>query len=160
MKDAEDIMQNFGKDLGKGAEYILTKDMAERLKEHICKPTKVYFSKEPINIEPCSEEVFSEMQILADTSTTKSYTNETQMPYTGVEIFRRHLEENTYTVSGSCYFQARYDKQHEIANRNRHTSRHIPFYFKIFGQNRFVPRKNGGKDHTKFNRNVRPKGTH
>lgn len=158
-KNAEDIIQNFGKDLGRGAEYVLTKDMAERLKEQFSKPAKAFFSKEPINIEPCSDEVFSEKQIFADTSTKKSYTD-TRMLYTGVELFRRHIEENTYTISGSCYFQARYDKQHEIANRNRHTSRHIPFYFKIFGQSRFVPRKNGRKDHTKFNRNVRPKGTH
>lgn len=158
-KNAEDIIQNFGKDLGRGAEYVLTKDMAERLKEQFGNPTKVYFSKDPIEIGPCSDEVFSEKQIFADTSTKKSYTD-TRMLYTGVELFRRHIEENTYTISGSCYFQARYDKQHEIANRNRHTSRHIPFYFKIFGQSRFVPRKNGSKDHTKFNRNVRPKGTH
>lgn len=158
-KNAEDIIQNFGKDLGRGAEYVLTKDMAERLKEQFSKPVKVYFIKEPIEIGPCSDEVFSEKQIFADTSTKKSYTD-TRMLYTGVELFRRHIEENTYTISRSCYFQERYDKQHEIANRNRHTSRHIPFYFKIFGQNRFVPRKNGGKDHTKFNRNVRPKGTH
>lgn len=34
-KNAEDIIQNFGKDLGKGAEYILTKDMAERLKKQL-----------------------------------------------------------------------------------------------------------------------------
>lgn len=158
-KKAEDIIQNFGKDLGKGAEYILTKDMAERLKEQFSKPAKVYFSKKPIDIGQCSDEVFSEKQIFADTSTKKSYTD-TLMLYTGVELFRRHIEENTYTISGRCYFQARYDKQHEIANRNRHTSRHIPFYFEIFGLSRFVPRKNGGKNHTKFNRNVRPKGTH
>ncbi|MBM6866410.1 hypothetical protein H6A66_14720 [Bacteroides caecigallinarum] len=141
------------------AVYVLTKDMAERLKEQFGNPTKVYFSKEPIEIGPTSDEVFCEKQIFADTSTKKSY-SDTRMLYTGVEFFRRHIKENTYTISGSCYFQARYDKQHEIANRNRHTSRHIPFYFKIFGKSRFVPRKNGGKDHTKFNRNVRPKGTH
>ena len=158
-KNADDIIQNFGKDLGKGAEYILTKDMAKRLKEQFSKPAKVYFSTEPINIEPCPNEAFSEKQIFADISTKKSYTD-TRMLYTGVELFRRHIEENTYTISRRCCFQARYDKQHEIANRNRHTSRHIPFYFKIFGKSRFVPRKNGGKDHTKFNRNVRPKGTH
>lgn len=158
-KNADDIIQNFGKDLRRGAEYVLTKDMAEKLKEQFSKPAKVYFSKEPIEVGPCSDEVFSEKQIFADTSTKKSYTD-TRMLYTGVELFRRHIEENTYTISGSCYFQPRYDKQHEIANRNRHTSRHIPFYFKIFGQSRFVPRKNGRKDHTKFNRNVRPKGTH
>lgn len=158
-KNAEDIIQNFGKDLGRGAEYVLTKDMAERLKEQFGNPTKVYFSKDPIEIGPCSDVVLDAKQIHADTSTKKSYTD-TRMLYTGVELFRRHIEENTYTISGSCYFQARYDKQHEIANRNRHTSRHIPFYFKIFGQSRFVPRKNGGKGHTKFNRNVRPKGTH
>lgn len=158
-KNADNIIQNFGKDLGRGAEYVLTKDMAERLKEQFGNPTGIYFSKKPIDIGPCSDEVFSEKQIFADTSTKKSY-SDTRMLYTGVELFRRHIKENTYTISGSCYFQARYDKQHEIANRNRHTSRHIPFYFKIFGKSRFVPRKNGGKDHTKFNRNVRPKGTH
>lgn len=158
-KNAEETIQNFGKDLDRGAEYVLTKDMAERLKKQFGNPTKVYFSKEPIEIGPCSDEVFCEKLIFADTSTKKSYTD-TRMLYTGVELFRRHIEENTYTISGSCYFQPRYDKQHEIANRNRHTSRHIPFYFKIFGKSRFVPRKNGRKDHTKFNRNVRPKGTH
>ena len=158
-KNADDIIQNFGKDLGRGAEYVLTKDMAERLKEQFSKPAKVYFSKEPIDIGPCSDVVLDAKQIFADTSTKKSYTD-TRMLYTGVELFRRHIEENTYTISGSCYFQARYDKQHEIANRNRHTSRHVPFYFSIVGQNRHVPRKDGKKYHTKFNRNVRPKGTH
>lgn len=158
-KNADDIIQNFGKDLGRGAEYVLTKDMAERLKEQFGNPIGIYISKEPIDIGPCSDVVLDAKQIFADTSTKKSYTD-TRMLYTGVKLFRRHIEENTYTISGSCYFQPRYDKQHEIANRNRHTSRHIPFYFKIFGQSRFVPRKNGRKGHTKFNRNVRPKGTH
>lgn len=158
-KNAVDIIQNFGKDLGREGEYVLTKDMAERLKKQFGNPTKVYFSKEPIEIGACSDVVLDAKQIFADTSTKKSY-SDTRMLYTGVELFRRHIKENTYTISGSCYFQARYDIQHEIANLNRHTSRHIPFYFNIFGQNRFVPRKNGRKDHTKFNRNVRPKGTH
>lgn len=50
---------------------------------------------------------------------------------------------------------------HEESNHiRRRTPRHVPFYFKIFGQSRFVPRKSGRKGHTKFNRNVRPKGTH
>lgn len=61
-------------------------------------------------------------------------------------------------VNGSNLYKI--ETQHEIANRNRHTSLHVPFYFSIVGQNRHVPQKDGKKYHTKFNRNVRPKGTH
>lgn len=67
-----------------------------------------------------------------------------------------NLDSSTYTY----HIPIKAIKQHEIANRNRHTSRHVPFYFSIVGQSRFVPRKSGRKGHTKFNRNVRPKGTH
>lgn len=80
---------------------------------------------------------------------------------TGVEFFRQQIvDEQSHVIRGYYRRQERYESQHEIANRNRHTSRHVPFYFSIVGQNRHVPRKNGKKYHTKFNRNVRPKGTH
>lgn len=68
------------------------------------------------------------------------------------------LVQSPCNVNGSNW--DRIESQHEIANRNRHTSRHVPFYFSIVGQNRHAPRKDGKKYHTKFNRNVRPKGTH
>lgn len=80
---------------------------------------------------------------------------------TGVEFFIQQIvDEQSHVIRGYYRRQERYESQHEIANRNRHTSRHVPFYFSIVGQNRHVPRKNGKKYHTKFNRNVRPKGTH
>lgn len=161
-KKAEEILHNFGKDLGRGVECFVTKDMVEKLKEYIREPEKVCISKKPIDISLSSIEVFRGKYFPVDTSTREelSYT-EKEPPYTGVDLFRRHIEEaNTYTICGCCRVQERYEEQNEITNRNRHTSRHIPFYFKIFGQSRFVPKKNGTKDHTKFNRNVRPKGTH
>lgn len=71
-----------------------------------------------------------------------------------------NLDSSTYTIRCRCHTPTRHYKQHEIANRNRHTSRHVPFYFSIVGQNRHVPHKDGKKYNTKFNRNVRPKGTH
>lgn len=162
MQEAEKAFNEFDKETKRTAEYVLTKDMAERLKEHIRKPVKVYISKESIDITPTSIEVFRDKFFSLDSSTriNVSYTD-IEEPYTGVELFRRHIEEtNTYTISGSCCIQRRYEDQYEVANRNRHTSRHIPFYFNIFGQSRHVPRKNGRKGQTKFNRNVRPKGTH
>ena len=61
-----------------------------------------------------------------------------------------NLDSSTYTIRCRYHIPTRRYKQHEIANRNRH----------IVGQNRHVPRKNGKTYHTKFNRNVRPKGTH
>lgn len=91
-----------------------------------------------------------------------SYTATIEIPYTTeFERFRQSIvDSQILVVRGNYYDQERYDSQHEIANRNRHTSRHVPFYFSIVGQNRHVPRKDGKKYHTKFNRNVRPKGTH
>nr|DAL63084.1 MAG TPA_asm: hypothetical protein [Caudoviricetes sp.] len=178
-KNAEDIIQNFGKDLGKGAEYILTKDMAERLKKQLCNPTKVYFSKEPINIKPCSNEVFSEKQIFADTAKSDSVTTYRLeingrivkiQSYSNNAALLRDIQNDPFLGAISRWPRTELcrDDLFEIRERMtrmsvyvaRHTSRHIPFYFKIFGQNRFVPKKNGTKDHTKFNRNVRPKGTH
>lgn len=178
-KKAEDIIQNFGKDLGKGAEYVLTKDMAERLKEQFSKPAKVYFSKEPIEIGPCSDEVFSEKQIFADTATSDSitiYRLKINGRLVKIQSYRdnaallRDIQNDPFlgAISRLPRTELCRDDLFEIRERMRRmttfvarqTSRHIPFYFKIFGKSRFVPRKNGGKDHTKFNRNVRPKGTH
>lgn len=151
-KNADDIIQNFGKDLGRGAEYVLTKDMAERLKEQFGNPTTVYFSKEPIDIGPCSDVVLDAKPIFKDSSLPKSFTAKA--------IFSpSDLYKGVIVYQGNSYMK-RSELEYRQKELNRHTSRHIPFYFKIFGQNRFVPRKNGRKDHTKFNRNVRPKGTH
>ncbi len=178
-KNADDIIQNFGKDLDRGAEYILTKDMAERLKEQLCNPSKVYFSKEPINIEPCPNEAFSEKQIFVDTATSDSVTTYRLkingrlvkiQSYSDNAALLRDIQNDPFLGAISRFPQTELcrDDLFEIRERMRRTttfvarqtSRHIPFYFKIFGKSRFVPRKNGGKDHTKFNRNVRPKGTH
>lgn len=82
-------------------------------------------------------------------------------PTTGAEFFRQDIvDTQTYVIRGDYYTQERYESQHEVANRNRHTSRHIPFYFPVFGESRSVPKKSCGKIHTRINRNVRPKGTH
>lgn len=178
-KNADDIIQNFGKDLGRGAEYVLTKDMAERLKEQFSKPAKVYFSKEPIEIGPCSDEVFSEKQIFADTATSDSVTIYRLkingrlvkiQSYSDNAALLRDIQNDLFlgAISRLPRTELCRDDLFEIRERmrtmsaydTRHSSRHTPFYFNIFGQNRFVPRKNGRKDHTKFNRNVRPKGTH
>ena len=80
---------------------------------------------------------------------------------TGVEFFRQQIvDEQSHVIRGDYRRQEIFESQHEVANHNRHTSRHVPFYFSIVGQNRHVPREDGKKYHTKFNRNVRPKGTH
>lgn len=91
-----------------------------------------------------------------------SYTATIEIPYTTeFERFRQNIvDSQILVVRGNYYDQERFESQHEVANRNRHTSRHVPFYFSIVGQNRYVPRKDGKKYQTKFNRNVRPKGTH
>lgn len=151
-KNADDIIQNFGKDLGRGAEYVLTKDMAERLKEQFGNPTGIYFSKKPIDIRPCSDMVLDAKSVFEDSSSPKSFTAKA--------IFSpSDLYKGIIVYQGDSYMK-RSELEYRQKELNRHTSRHIPFYFKIFGKSRFVPRKNGGKDHTKFNRNVRPKGTH
>lgn len=66
-----------------------------------------------------------------------------------VHVFRKNLP-----------LQDVFKEYFEMVGQTRHTSLHIPFYFLVFGHSRFVPKKSGGKPHTKFNRNVRPKGTH
>lgn len=111
----------------------------------------------PIGINLCAESI-------PDESSTDLYDSLCGMQYgttTGTEFFRQNIVDSQILVVRNDYYsQERYQSQYEVANRNRHTSRHVPFYFKIFGQSRFVPRKSGRKGHTKFNRNVRPKGTH
>lgn len=123
-----------------------------------------YMSDKPIAVDLCSDEIFKEKDIYLDRNTygKGSYTATIEIPYTTeFERFRQSIvDSQILVVRGNYYDQERYESQHEIANRNRHTSRHVPFYFSIVGQNRHVPRKNGKKYHTKFNRNVRPKGTH
>lgn len=76
------------------------------------------------------------------------------MMYTDKTFYSHTIYQNPYSVFGST------EAYEKLAQTLRHTSRHVPFYFSIVGQNRHVPRKNGKKYHTKFNRNVRPKGTH
>lgn len=178
-KNAEETIQNFGKDLDRGAEYVLTKDMAERLKKQFGNPTKVYFSKEPIEIGPCSDVVLDAKQIFADTATSDSVTTYRLkingrlvkfQSYSDNAALLRDIQNDPFLGAISRFPQTELcrDDLFEIRERmrtmsaydTRHSSRHIPFYFKIFGQSRFVPRKNGRKDHTKFNRNVRQKGTH
>lgn len=178
-KNADDIIQNFGKDLGKGVEYILTKDMAERLKVQLCNPAKVYFSKEPLEIGPCSDEAFNAKQVFADTSTRDSVTTYRLeingrlvkiQSYSDNAALLRDIQNDPFlgAISRLPRTELCRDDLFEIRERmrtmsaydTRHSSHHTPFYFMIFGQSRFVPRKNGGKDHTKFNRNVRPKSTH
>ena len=153
-----------GNDMGKSAEYIVTKDMAERLKAQIMKPVKVYISNKPIAVDPCSDKIFREKKIYLDNCVNgkESYTATIEIQNTTeLERFKQNIVDSQILVIRRNYYGLeRYESQHEIVNRNRHTSRHIPFYFKIFGQTRFVLRKSGGKGHTKFNRNVRPKGTH
>lgn len=148
----------------RSSEYTVTNDMVERLKAYIRKPDKVYVSKDPIAVEPCSDVIFREKDIYLDRNTygKESYTATIEMPYTTeFERFRQNIvDSQIFVIRGDYYDQERYESQHEIANRNRHTSRHVPFYFSIVGQNRHVPRKDGKKYQTKFNRNVRPKGTH
>ena len=111
----------------------------------------------PIEVELCPESI-------PDESHADLYDSLRGMQYgttTGAEFFRQTIVDSQILVVRRNYYgQERYESQHEIANRNRHTSRHVPFYFSIVGQSRFVPRKSGRKGHTKFNRNVRPKGTH
>lgn len=123
-----------------------------------------FMSDNPIAVDLCSDEIFREKDIYLDSNTygKESYTATIEIPYTTeFERFRQSIVDSQILVVRRNYYdQERYDSQHEIANRNRHTSRHVPFYFSIIGQNRHVPRKDGKKYHTKFNRNVRPKGTH
>lgn len=123
-----------------------------------------FMSDNPIAVDLCSDEIFREKDIYLDSNTygKESYTATIEIPYTTeFEHFRQSIVDSQILVVRRNYYdQERYDSQHEIANRNRHTSRHVPFYFSIIGQNRHVPRKNCKKYQTKFNRNVRPKGTH
>lgn len=151
-------------DIKRNTECIMTNDIVERLKVCISNPEKVFVSNKPIAVGPCSDEIFREKEIYLDSNTYggKSYTATIEIPYTTeLERFRQSIvDSQILVVRGNYYDQERYDSQHEIANRNRHTSLHVPFYFSIVGQNRHVPRKDGKKYHTKFNRNVRPKGTH
>lgn len=123
-----------------------------------------YMSDKPIAVDLCSDEIFKEKDIYLDRNTygKESYTATIEIPYTTeFERFRQNIVDSQIIIVRNDYYsQERYESQHEVANRNRHTSNHVPFYFKIFGQSRFVPRKSGRKGHTKFNRNVRPKGTH
>lgn len=111
----------------------------------------------PIDIDLCTE-------IIPDESHADLYDSLCGMQYgttTGAEFFRQNIvDSQIYVLKRNYYTRERYESQHEIANRNRHTSRHVPFYFSIVGQNRHVPQKDGKKYKTKFNRNVRPKGTH
>lgn len=148
----------------RNTECILTNDMVERLKVCISNPEKVFVSNKPIAVGPCSDEIFIEKEIYLDSNTYggKSYTATIEIPYTTeFERFKQNIVDSQIIIVRNDYYsQERYQSQHEVANRNRHTSNHVPFYFKIFGQSRFVPRKSGRKGHTKFNRNVRPKGTH
>lgn len=123
-----------------------------------------FMSDKPIAVDLCSDEVFREKEIYMDSNTygKESYTATIEIPYTTeFERFRQSIVDSQILVVRRNYYdQERYESQHEIANRNLHTSRHVPFYFSIVGQNRHVPRNDGKKYHTKFNRNVRPKGTH
>lgn len=123
-----------------------------------------FMSDKPIAVDLCSDEIFKEKDIYLDSNTygKGSYTATIEIPYTTeFERFRQNIVDSQILVIRRNYYaQERYESQHQIANRNRHTSRHVPFYFSIVGQNRHVPRKNGNKYQTKFNRNVRPKGTH
>lgn len=111
----------------------------------------------PIDIDLC-------MEIIPDESHADLYDSLCGMQYgttTGVEFFRQQIvDEQSHVIRGYYRRQEIFESQHEIANRNRHTSRHVPFYFNIFGENRHVPHKDGKKYQTKFNRNVRPKSTH
>lgn len=122
-----------------------------------------FMSDKPIAVDLCSDEIFREKEIYLDSNTygKGSYTATIEIPYTTeFERFRQNIVDSQILVVRRNYYdQERYESQ-QIANRNRHTSRHVPFYFSIVGQSRFVPRKSGRKGHTKFNRNVRPKGTH
>lgn len=151
-------------DIKRNTECILTNDIVERLKVCISNPEKVYVSNKPMSVAPCSDEIFKEKDIYLDSNTYGKglYTDTIEITYTTeFERFRQNIVDSQILVVRRNYYdQERYESQHEIANRNRHTSRHVPFYFSIVGQNRHVPRKNGKKYHTKFNRNVRPKGTH
>ena len=123
-----------------------------------------FMSDRPIAVDLCSDEIFREKDIYLDSNTygKESYTATIEIPYTTeFERFRQNIVDSQILVVRRNYYdQERYESQHEISNRNRHTSRHVPFYFSIVGQNRHVPRNDGKKYQTKFNRNVRPKGTH
>lgn len=76
------------------------------------------------------------------------------MMYTDKTFYSHTIYQKPYSVFGST------EAYEKLAQTLRHTSRHVPFYFSIVGQNRHVPRKDGKKYQTKFNRNVRPRGTH
>jgi hypothetical protein len=123
-----------------------------------------FMSDNPIAVDLYSDEIFREKDIYLDSNTygKGSYTATIEIPYTTeFERFRQNIVNSQILVVRRNYYdQERYESQHQIANRNLHTSRHVPFYFSIVGQNRHVPQKDGNKYHTKFNRNVRPKGTH
>lgn len=164
IKESNGYEVHSGNGMGKSAGYIVTKDMAVRLKAQIMKPVKVYISNKPIAVDPCSDKIFREKDFYLDSITcgVKSYTAGVEILYTTeLERFKQVIvDPQIDAFRGTYYMRKKIESLHEAVNRNRHTSRHIPFYFKIFGQTRFVPRKSGGKGHTKFNRNVRPKGTH
>lgn len=136
----------------------------EQTNSHTNNAPIFYMSDNPIAVDLCSDEIFKEKDIYLDSNIygKESYTATIEIPYTTeFDRFRQNIvDSQNLVVRRNYYDQERYESQHEIANRNRHTSRHVPFYFRIVGQNRHVPHKDGKKYNTKFNRNVRPKGTH
>ena len=114
----------------RNTECILTNDMIERLKVCISNPEKVFVSNKPIAVAPCSDEIFKEKDIYLDSNTygEKSYTATIEIPYTTeFERFRQNIVDSQILVIRNDYYsQERYQSQHEVANRNRHTSNHVP----------------------------------
>lgn len=132
----------------RNTECILTNDMVERLKVCISNPEKVYVSNKPIAVLPN----LTDLDEMTEWPVSRGY-----MLYSAL-FPEEYPTCVTYKIPKSVF---RNTESHEESNHiRRRTPRHVPFYFKIFGQSRFVPRKSGRKGHTKFNRNVRPKGTH
>lgn len=145
------------------SDSIPTKE-EESTNSHTIDEPIFYISNKPIVVDLYPKEIFRKKDVYPESCAggKESYTAKIEIPYTTeLERFRQSIVDSQIIVVRKPYYaQERFDSQHEIANRNRHTSRHVPFYFNIVGQNRHVPQKDGKKYQTKFNRNVRPKGTH
>lgn len=104
-------------------------------------------------VNECGETLTKELNSL-DKTRTSSDTDHTSIDLEDSFAGSVHVLRNNLPL------QDVFKEYFEMVGQTRHTSRHIPFYFPVFDHSRFVPKKSGGKPHTKFNRNVRPKGTH
>lgn len=147
-------------------EIVLSLKRLQRQVEHLKQFSKVVnggvsivneFS-ESINKAISSINEFSETLTKEINSLDKTRTS-SDTDHTSIDL-EDSFAGSVHVLRNNLPLQDVFKEYFEMVGQTRHTSRHIPFYFPVFDHSRFVPKKSGGKPHTKFNRNVRPKGTH